>query len=697
LTEFDYNHFITTHGLDEIKKKSELINKEDVCMLVSTRSVVDKINAERTIAMVNNNPDDCPAYVFRAINSNHAACVAKSDDTFAGLRNRIYLCINCPVMLTQNISTLLGLCNGTAGVVFDILFTETGDKNSIVPLAVLVKVKKMCERYPTGYKGESCLSAEEVAQCYGGKYIVPFDPLTEAIIPVELTTSQCSENGSLHRSQFPLVARFAMTIHKSQGITLDAAILDIGDDEFCSGLLFVAMSRVTHPDNLAFSKIPTFERVTDFIKRKKSLRSRRAHEEILGTMAIETKTLRHQALWSSIVDSTASSLPPPSASITIASPVVIASTSLSSSSTTVSSTTATSTTCSATVSLPKQSSNALTNRSSSKIIATSSSTSGSSSFASLHSLPIRPMHVVRPLSRENAIIDCIRSLQCQTIAGDGCCYFRAVLSSLLYRVANNREVAEFRRMVACALRMYVQYIYPMQDHLITAQRFEEAASIIDSYNVPESRSHRSLSNQYWGGDGLSGPIFGFVNHLLYSSTTEQQSLWSHINNDRTSICSRLRYKVVLHVNLLPYFNTSQYPQPQHPPSALHIPSFSLGRVSEYTSCDLMRENPLPPAAPSNANFIVPLETSAMPLHAVMSFFYQEYLPLINTVDFKTWVKDNCSFTDYNDYRDSVGLIRPGNHYETYWIQQYVLQRLVVTQQHFLEFVVLNYYLCKYYH
>ena len=51
------------------------------------------------------------------------------------------------------------------------------------------------------------------------------------------------------RMQYPLALAYAITCHKSQGMTLDAAVVH-GSDEFVPGLYYVAMSRVRSPQNL---------------------------------------------------------------------------------------------------------------------------------------------------------------------------------------------------------------------------------------------------------------------------------------------------------------------------------------------------------------------------------------------------------------------------------------------------------------
>ena len=59
---------------------------------------------------------------------------------------------------------------------------------------------------------------------------------------------------SCYREQFPLLVNYAITVHKSQGITLDKVVCDISAPEFASGLSYVAVSRVKTLDGLMFEK-----------------------------------------------------------------------------------------------------------------------------------------------------------------------------------------------------------------------------------------------------------------------------------------------------------------------------------------------------------------------------------------------------------------------------------------------------------
>ncbi|KAF7192576.1 ATP-dependent DNA helicase PIF1 [Pseudocercospora fuligena] len=148
-----------------------------------------------------------------------------------GLHSCLSLCEGARVMLVENLWTEQGLVNGTIGTVRE--FVKKAPMEG-VPYAILI-------HFDT-YQGPSLDGS--------------------GIVPIFMSTREyCMDGMQCSRRQFPLTIAYAITVHKSQGITIDEAVMDIADRDFTTSLTYVAVPRVKTIQGVVF------ERPFDFYSR----------------------------------------------------------------------------------------------------------------------------------------------------------------------------------------------------------------------------------------------------------------------------------------------------------------------------------------------------------------------------------------------------------------------------------------------
>ena len=86
-----------------------------------------------------------------------------------------------------------------------------------------------------------------------------------------------------------------MTIHKSQGQTIDRLVCDLGTKEMTTGLTFVGLSRVRHVRHLVVEEFP-FARL-QAINNSKLLAARLAEEKRLSRLAATTLQIWNTRVW----------------------------------------------------------------------------------------------------------------------------------------------------------------------------------------------------------------------------------------------------------------------------------------------------------------------------------------------------------------------------------------------------------------
>lgn len=154
-----------------------------------------------------------------------------------GLEPVLYLCKNARVMLTINIDPLKGLANGAFGTVKYIIYNK--NNNELPPNLPLVVIVQF--------------------DAYKGKPIIPAIERSVSISPITayFTLSNDIKGKISSRQQIPLRLAWAITIHKSQGQTLDKVVIDIGKQRKikASGLEYVAFSRVREVKDLVLMPV----------------------------------------------------------------------------------------------------------------------------------------------------------------------------------------------------------------------------------------------------------------------------------------------------------------------------------------------------------------------------------------------------------------------------------------------------------
>lgn len=136
------------------------------------------------------------------------------EDEANSLPQRLYLSVGCRVMLTRNLWIKGGLVNGAFGTVEAIIYDKEV-KPPDPPLYILVKFEKFRRK---GF----------VNNC----------------VPIFPQNAQWTKNNIKYfRRQFPLVLNYATTIHKSQDLTVDRIIINLGPKEFQCGITYVAITR----------------------------------------------------------------------------------------------------------------------------------------------------------------------------------------------------------------------------------------------------------------------------------------------------------------------------------------------------------------------------------------------------------------------------------------------------------------------
>ena len=122
--------------------------------------------------------------------------------------DNLELCIDAQIIITTNYDQDNGIINGTRGIIID-LYDDR------------VRIKT----------------------------------INSNIIEINYHKRISAEDNDIYFSYIPIKLAYALSIHKSQGTTLDAVEINIGKDIFASGQAYTALSRARNLNNIIIKDI----------------------------------------------------------------------------------------------------------------------------------------------------------------------------------------------------------------------------------------------------------------------------------------------------------------------------------------------------------------------------------------------------------------------------------------------------------
>ena len=201
--EIDENDLIVPTKIFPIKKSVDMINNKELEKLTEKKykyfpEVYNSNNVK--ITTINNKPLE-----------NEIDYIKKN----SMFEESLELCVGCQVMCISNIDQERKLVNGLQGIIID--FVYNAEKNNYYPK-------------------------------------IQFEYITNPVIIYEHTWNLESTD-KYNIQQLPLILSWAITIHKSQGLSINKALIDIGNNIFEYGQTYVALSRVKTLEGLYLTRV----------------------------------------------------------------------------------------------------------------------------------------------------------------------------------------------------------------------------------------------------------------------------------------------------------------------------------------------------------------------------------------------------------------------------------------------------------
>ncbi len=255
---------------------------QEALVLVPENAAAGKINGKRLAARAPLHGAEPPASATGVVvrieaRHNDPRGANRTADDFQQLRRALHLCVGAKVMLTMNriwgVPTVpLGLMNGARGVVVAIVYGTGAPSTAGDGRAGRADGSAIAGTGVPGAKrgslprGEDACPVPEYVVVHFPGYKGPacFHDLPKTWVPVPCAEVRSKRSQAVVRATIPLRLAWALTIHKSQGITAQEGAIVSFDG--CSGrapvaklgLAFVAWTRATSWSRMAFHKLPPF-------------------------------------------------------------------------------------------------------------------------------------------------------------------------------------------------------------------------------------------------------------------------------------------------------------------------------------------------------------------------------------------------------------------------------------------------------
>ena len=254
---------------------------KDALYLVADNTQAGRINGNRLASVAPSLQEPSSASSLSVVvrceaRHNNERGATRKADAFRNMRKALHLCVGARVFLILNmlwdVNTVpLGLMNGARGVVVAILYAapnmRRADDNELAGTGYPCcrTAPGSASQLPPRGLDQSPLPNFVVVHFpdYVGKQIFPGLPRSWVPVPVEEVRSENSKQSI--RIGLPLKLAWAMTFHKSQGITAhEGTVISFKDTKMPMpaarlGLAFVGWTRATAWAKIAFKSLPPLD------------------------------------------------------------------------------------------------------------------------------------------------------------------------------------------------------------------------------------------------------------------------------------------------------------------------------------------------------------------------------------------------------------------------------------------------------